>query len=114
MPTSTASYAALADLTVPFAPPSPVTLDDADLLSSKRSLAEIRRRLDAADALVSAEIAARSRPELGHDGLAQRLGARTPEKLIQRVAGVTARDQQRAHCRGMPDTPVRVPQASPP
>ena len=92
MPTSTASYAALADLTVPFAPPSPVTLDDADLLSSKRSLAEIRRRLDAADALVSAEIAARSRPELGHDGLAQRLGARTPEKLIQRVAGVTARD----------------------
>lgn len=92
MSTSTASYAALADLTVPFAPPSPVVLDDADLLSLKRSLGEIRRRLDAADALVSAEIAARSRPELGHDGLAQRLGARTPEKLIQRVAGVTARD----------------------
>lgn len=92
MPTSTASYAALADLTVPFAPPSPVTLGDADLLSLKRSLGEIRRRLDAADALVSAEIAARSRPELGHDGLSQRLGARTPEKLIQRVAGVTARD----------------------
>lgn len=92
MTTSTASYAALADLTVPFAPPSPVTLGDADLLSLKRSLGEIRRRLDAADALVCAEIAARSRPELGHDGLAQRLGARTPEKLIQRVAGVSSRD----------------------
>lgn len=89
---STASYAALADLAVPFAPPSPHGLDDAELLELKRELAEIRRRLDAADAAVSAEIANRSRPELGYDGLAQRLGARTPEKLIQRVAGVTARD----------------------
>ncbi|NYF11196.1 hypothetical protein HDC94_002352 [Leifsonia sp. AK011] len=92
MTLSTASYAALADLAVPFAPPSPHGLDDSELLALKRELAEIRRRLDAADSAVSAEIANRSRPELGYDGLAQRLGARTPEKLIQRVAGVTARD----------------------
>jgi len=89
---STASYATLADLSVSFAFPSPRDVDDAELLALKRELAEIRRRLDAADAAVSAEIANRSRPELGYDGLAQRLGARTPEKLIQRVAGVTARD----------------------
>jgi hypothetical protein len=86
------TFAALADLSVEFVPPSPAGLDDAQLLAAKRDLAEIRRRLDATDALLAAEIAVRSRPELGYDGLAQRLGARTPEKLIQTVSGVSARD----------------------
>ncbi|MDH6181369.1 hypothetical protein M2152_001551 [Microbacteriaceae bacterium SG_E_30_P1] len=92
MTSTTASYAELADLSVAFTPPSPAGLNDAGLLSAKRELAEIRRRLDAADSLVSAEIANRSRPDLGYDGLAQRLGARTPEHLIQRVAGVSKKD----------------------
>ena len=46
-----------------------------------------RRRL-------AAEIAHRSRHELGHDGLAQRLGARTPQILVQRITGATAREAQ--------------------
>ncbi|WP_294178487.1 HNH endonuclease signature motif containing protein [uncultured Schumannella sp.] len=54
--------------------------------------AEERRRIDARAALISAEIARRSRRELGHSGLAQRAGARTGEELIQRVSGQSGRD----------------------
>ena len=53
-----------------------LTRDD-QLLELQRSLGEVRRRVDAAAAQVAAEVARRSRPELGHAGLAQRLGART-------------------------------------
>jgi len=38
---------------------------------------------------VSGEVSRRSARELGYDGLAQRLGARTPEGLIQQVSGLT-------------------------
>jgi hypothetical protein len=89
---SPASFAALSDLSVAFVPPRATEFTDDELLATKRTLAEIRRRMDAADALVAAELAHRSRPELGHDGLAQRLGSRTPEKLIQQITGVSARD----------------------
>ncbi|MGX5679970.1 DUF222 domain-containing protein [Schumannella luteola] len=85
-------YAALADLSVAFAPPPVSALTDAELLADKQLLADIRRRLDAADASIAAEIAHRSRPELGHSGLAQRMGSRTPEKLIQHLTGVSAKD----------------------
>ncbi len=67
-------------------------LDDLALLEAQRTVAEIRRRTDATAATLAAELARRSRPELGHDGLAQRLGARTPEKLVQHVTGSTARE----------------------
>jgi hypothetical protein len=67
-------------------------LSDPDLLDRQRSLAELRRRVDATSAVIASEIARRSRPELGHDGLAQRLGARTPAMLVQRVTGTTARE----------------------
>jgi hypothetical protein len=66
-------------------------LPDPDLLERQRSVAELGRRVDAAAALIADEIARRSRPELGHDGLAQRLGARTPAVLVQRLTGTTAR-----------------------
>ena len=39
-------------------------------------------------------IAYRSRRELGHSGLAQRLGARTPEKLVQTLTGSSFREAQ--------------------
>lgn len=90
--TSNRTYAAIADLTVPFAPPSPTELDDAALLEAQRALAEIGRRVGAAAAVVAGEIEHRSRRELGYDGLAQRLGARTPQKLIQLVTGVSSRE----------------------
>jgi hypothetical protein len=69
-----------------------VGLSDDALLSRQRSLADERRRIDAALAAVAAEIAHRSRRDLGYAGLAQRLGARTPERLISDLAGLSARD----------------------
>ena len=86
------SFAHLADLSLPFAPPVTSTLDDAALLSAQRSVAEIRRRVDATAAALAAEIEHRSRRELGHAGLAQRLGARTPERLVQQLTGSTSRE----------------------
>ena len=67
-------------------------LADGDLLASQRALAEIRRVADASAALIAGEIAHRSRRELGYDGLAQREGFRTAEKLVQHETGSTARD----------------------
>jgi hypothetical protein len=67
-------------------------LPDPALLQRQRSLGELRRRVDAAAALIAAEIERRSRPELGHNGLAQRLGARTPALLVQQLSGSTARE----------------------
>ena len=72
-------------------PPLAAASDDA-LLATQRSLAEVRRQVDAAASRVADEIARRSRPELGYDGLAQRLGARTPAHLVQRITGTSARE----------------------
>jgi hypothetical protein len=69
-------------------------LADGELLAAQRALAAQRREVDAQSAVVAAEIAYRSRRELGSEGLAQRLGARTAEKLVQRMTGTTARDSQ--------------------
>jgi hypothetical protein len=52
------------------------------------------RHVDAMAAAVAGEIQHRSRRELGHSGLAQRLGARTPEKLVQHLTGGTAGDSR--------------------
>ena len=76
----------------PFAPADVRQLGDSDLLASQRTLAEIRRVVDASSAVVAGEIAARSRRELGYQGLAQRQGFRTAEKLVQHETGSTARD----------------------
>ncbi|MGV8895909.1 MAG: DUF222 domain-containing protein [Rhodoglobus sp.] len=66
-------------------------LDDDDLLSAQRTLAEARRALDATASLIAGEIGYRSRRELGYSGLAQREGFRSPEKLVQHTTGSTAR-----------------------
>jgi hypothetical protein len=65
-------------------------LADAELMTLQSTLAAGRRRLDAASAAVAGEIARRSAHDLGYSGLAQRLGARTPEKLVARLAGLSA------------------------
>ena len=72
--------------------PVVAALSDRELLDAQRTLAEIRRRVDASSAAVAAEIAHRSRRELGSEGLAQRHGARTPELLVQHVTGSSARE----------------------
>ena len=86
----TALVAVVAD----FAPPSPSALDDAQLMDAQRAISEGRRYFDAMAATVAAEIKHRSRRELGHSGLAQRLGARTPEKLVQTLTGSSLREAQ--------------------
>ena len=62
-------------------------LTDAVLLEQQGQLAASVRLIEVAAAVLAAEIAHRSRPELGYQGLAQKLGARTPEALVQRVTG---------------------------
>lgn len=89
------SYAAIADLSADFAPPTAADLGSLgadELLEMQRSFSEITRRSQACAAVVAARIAELSRHDLGYDGLAQSRGARTPEILVARVAGVSARD----------------------
>jgi len=85
-------------------------LSDPELLDAQRALAVQRRDIDARAAVIAAEIAYRSRRELGHGGLAQRMGARTPEKLIQRVTGTSAHDAGTLARVGAlpPESPLRL------
>ncbi len=89
---SRSAFAALVDSSTRFSAPAVDGLNDAELMQTQRSLAEIRRRVDAWSAAVAAQIAHRSRHELGGEGLAQRHGARTPEMLVQRLSGASARE----------------------
>jgi len=72
--------------------PTMVSLTDDQLLDAQRELAEIRRLVDSCASLVAGEISERSRRDLGYKGLAQRLGFRTPEALVQHTTGSTARE----------------------
>lgn len=86
------AFAALAASSASFAAPAVDGLSDAELMQAQRSLAEVRRRVDAWSASVAAEIAHRSRNELGDAGLARRVGARSPELLVQKLSGTSARE----------------------
>ncbi len=85
---------ALAAVVADFSAPPPASLDDATLMHAQRTVAAIGRRIDALAAGIAGEIAHRSRRELGHSGLAQRLGARSPEKLVQTLSGSSFREAQ--------------------
>jgi hypothetical protein len=63
---------------------------DALLLDQQRQLAAATRLIEVASSALAAEIAQRSRPELGYDGLAQKMGARTPQRLVQQITGASA------------------------
>ncbi|MEO8262973.1 MAG: DUF222 domain-containing protein [Pseudolysinimonas sp.] len=65
-------------------------LPDSRVLELQRSLAALRRQIDAASATVAGEIGRRSHRDAGHDGLAQRVGARTPERLVAILTGMSA------------------------
>ena len=93
LPTDT--FSAIADVSVAFAPPASDAmgrLSDDDLLAGQRRAAEVRRRADACEAAYAAEIARRSSRDLGREGLAQRLGARNAEDLVQKLTGTTNRE----------------------
>src|SRR5882757_4373304 len=64
-------------------------LSDAEVLAGQRQIAEARRIVDAAAVVFAGEIARRSAPELGKDGLARRQGLRTPVKLLSFLTGVS-------------------------
>ena len=85
--------ASLVETEQPFAAPVVDGLSDDELISLQRLLAEVRRRADAAAASVAAAVAYRSRHELGHDGLAQRLGARTPQETALSIAAEIVGDR---------------------
>ena len=70
---------------------APATLDDDALTRALTSLGELRQRVDVAASAVSSEIARRSRREHGLQGLAQKTGARSAEKLVQQLTGLDAR-----------------------
>ena len=72
--------------------PALASLSDDAVLAGQRILATVRRRVDALAAEYAAEIARRSTREHGHEGLAQRLGARTAAGLVQRLTGSSARE----------------------
>ncbi|HWH27283.1 MAG TPA: DUF222 domain-containing protein [Pseudolysinimonas sp.] len=65
-------------------------LSAGELQARQREFAAAQRRVAGGAARVAAEIARRSAPELGHAGLAQKEGVRTPQQLIERLAGVSA------------------------
>lgn len=67
----------------------PAQLSDADLTATLRALGELRHRVDAVVSSLAAEVAHRSRREHGLEGLAAREGAATPEKLVQRLTGLS-------------------------
>ena len=64
-------------------------ISDEELLELQRESGAARRRVDAVVAAISGELARRSDRALGHQGLAARTGAATPEKAVQRLTGVS-------------------------
>ena len=67
-------------------------LPDAALLEAGRVAAENLRLAQKTVAVFAAETAVRSAPELGHAGLAQKAGFRTPELMVRATTGSTLRE----------------------
>jgi hypothetical protein len=67
-------------------------LTDDDLLATTQLAAESLRHSQHTVAVLAAEVARRSAPELGQRGLAQRSGHRTPEMLVRSATGSTIRE----------------------
>ncbi|TFB60491.1 hypothetical protein [Cryobacterium sp. Sr3] len=61
-------------------------------MAGQKRIACARRLLDTYAALMAATIARRSRPELGHSGLAAQQGFLSPEALIQNWTGSSKGD----------------------
>ena len=65
------------------------SLTDDELLGLQTRIAGVRRQVDVIAARIAAEIARRSRVDRGYSGLAQSRGARTPERLVAAVTGLS-------------------------
>ena len=66
--------------------------DDAALFELGRLAAHEKQLAEAHLALIAGEIAARSTREMGHSGLAQREGFRSPEEMVKATTGATGRE----------------------
>ena len=71
-------------------------LSDASLLALTDLMGRLQRALGTGSALISGEVARRSSADLGHTGLAQSTGYRTPEELIRAATGGSATEAGRA------------------
>ena len=71
-------------------------LDDTALLTLTRLAADEVRLAQLHVSLLAGEIARRSAPELGHSGLAQRTGHRTPDELVRVTTGTRLTDARTA------------------
>jgi len=76
-------------------------LTDASLLELARLGAAVERAARAHSALIAGELARRSHASLGHSGLAQAAGFRTPAEMVRVVTGSTARDAATAVAAGV-------------
>lgn len=67
-------------------------LSDEQVVDLNRAIAECERRLGSYKTHAAAQLARRSRRDLGHDGLAARNGFSSPEKMLQDVTKATGRE----------------------
>src|SRR5690606_33767066 len=67
-------------------------LSDTELTGIPAALAAARHQLETREARAAGEIARRSAYDLGYQGLAQKTGFRTAEKLVQHLTGSTSRE----------------------
>lgn len=81
---------------VPCSPEALRAVGDHELLELLKHSAEHERLARGHSVALAGELARRSAPELGHDGLAQKLGHRTPQKLVQAATGSTSRSASQA------------------
>jgi hypothetical protein len=73
----------------------PGMLADDELMNGQRELARAREWIERREAAFAAEVAYRSRRELGHSGLAARHGARSAERLVQELTGASGAASRR-------------------
>jgi hypothetical protein len=71
------------------------SLSDSELIAVNERYCRMRRMLDADQSRLAAEIARRSRPELGPEGLAKTQGFRNPTALIAATGGTSTGDAAR-------------------
>ena len=95
-----AAVALLGEIALPFP-----AMDDAALLEAQALVGQLSHLAARHAAALAGEVARRSTPQLGQDGLAQTTGHRTPEALIQALTGVSAPEASRLVAVGsLPDS----------
>lgn len=85
-----------------------VSLSDSELIAVHERYCRMRRMLDADQVVLAAEIARRSRPELGSEGLAKSQGYRNPTALIAATGGTSTGDAARLVKVGEATAPRRL------